>query len=353
MEQPRTAPYTIAEFMQWRRDNQIILTPKFQRGNVWKPKAKSYLIDSILRSMPIPPIFLRMTIDPLSQSVKREVVDGQQRLNSVFEFIDGGFPIAKEHHTKHGGSKYDSLPIDVKKSIMSYKLLVSELNDVTDKEVYDIFERINKYGEQLLPQELRNAKYFGKFKQSVYGIARDHLAFWTENRIFSNQQIAQMYDAELVSELLMTMAAGIRQTKAADIDKFYEEHEEEFAQESILTKQFRATIDTIGEIFEAGDLWESAFKRRPLFFSLFVAVYDAKYGLPKSTRAQFAINQKRAKVIRIGLLRMEQALLADPIPASHETFYKYARAATADPTKRRYRHEFIWKHALSPAVAVK
>src|SRR5574337_834555 len=78
--------YTIADFLKWHDDKELILNPNFQRGSVWSPQARSYLIDSILRGYPIPKLLLRTEVDRDTRRTKRDVVDGQQRLKTIIDF---------------------------------------------------------------------------------------------------------------------------------------------------------------------------------------------------------------------------------------------------------------------------
>ncbi|MBS3115477.1 DUF262 domain-containing protein, partial [Candidatus Woesearchaeota archaeon] len=89
--------YNIEDFREWSERGQLILNPKFQRRQVWTPSAKSFLIDTILRGDPIPKIFIRQNIDPSTKKSIREVVDGQQRLRTILDFIKDGFVISKIH----------------------------------------------------------------------------------------------------------------------------------------------------------------------------------------------------------------------------------------------------------------
>jgi uncharacterized protein with ParB-like and HNH nuclease domain len=80
--------YKISDFVNWQKNSELNLSPIFQRRAVWPKGAKSYLIDSVLRGLPIPPIILRelpAQVDTF-KSV-REVVDGQQRIRTVLSFI--------------------------------------------------------------------------------------------------------------------------------------------------------------------------------------------------------------------------------------------------------------------------
>src|SRR5690242_17497674 len=98
MQQPTAIQYPISDILEWEVSKKLVLTPKFQRRSVWIPKAKSFLIDTILRGMPIPPIFIRLRVDPIRQRSIREVIDGQQRLKTVLDFVGGGFPIMPIHN---------------------------------------------------------------------------------------------------------------------------------------------------------------------------------------------------------------------------------------------------------------
>jgi uncharacterized protein with ParB-like and HNH nuclease domain len=73
--------YRVVDFVSWQRAGGLELNPNFQRRPVWKKGAKSYLIDTILRGLPIPIIFLRdLRADLKTFKAKLYVVDGQQRI---------------------------------------------------------------------------------------------------------------------------------------------------------------------------------------------------------------------------------------------------------------------------------
>lgn len=72
--------YTVSDFIEWQAKKQLVLAPEFQRGSVWSPSAKVFLIDTILNDLPIPQVYFRTKLNPQTQTTLREVVDGQQRL---------------------------------------------------------------------------------------------------------------------------------------------------------------------------------------------------------------------------------------------------------------------------------
>jgi hypothetical protein len=80
--------YTVADFLGWMRTGELELSPSFQRRPVWQPTAKSYFIDTVVKGLPAPIIFLRERIDIETTRSIKEVVDGQQRLRTVLSFVD-------------------------------------------------------------------------------------------------------------------------------------------------------------------------------------------------------------------------------------------------------------------------
>lgn len=73
---PTKTVYTVSDFLDWQRNGTLELKPIFQRREVWSSKAKSLLIDSVVKGLPVPIIFLRKTQDLERLSSRLEVVDG-------------------------------------------------------------------------------------------------------------------------------------------------------------------------------------------------------------------------------------------------------------------------------------
>lgn len=86
MEEVRPLSYPINDFNNWHHRNELVLQPKFQRRRVWSDNARSSLIDTILRKLPIPKLYMREQIDIAGHRTLREIVDGQQRLAAVIDY---------------------------------------------------------------------------------------------------------------------------------------------------------------------------------------------------------------------------------------------------------------------------
>jgi hypothetical protein len=346
MQQPTAIQYPISDILEWAVSKKLVLTPKFQRRSVWIPKAKAFLIDTILRGMPIPPIFIRQRIDPIKQRAVREVIDGQQRLKAVLDFIGGEFSIMEIHNEEYGGYYYNDLPEAVRTSVLGYKFTVNVFDDISDNDVLNIFARINTYTVKLNAQELRNAQYFGLFRQTIYKLAHKHYAFWTKNKILSESQIARMGDAEFTSELVISIMDGIQQTKDSDINRYYREYDDVFERKSEIEKRFSDIIGLIADMLE-GELSNLEFKRIPVFYSLFVVLYDAKYGLPNSDQPRLRFTANEIRRIAGKIKEFNIPISSQEIPAEYQLFVEYTKLSTADVGKRRYRHNFLWDKVLS------
>jgi hypothetical protein len=275
-----TRNYSIRDFEEWRERGELILAPKFQRREVWNPKARSYLIDTILRGKPIPKVYMRQDINPTNRRVVREIVDGQQRLHTVLSFIKDGFKISKTHNEDYGGRYFSGLDEETQRDILKYEFVVDLLQDMPDNEVYDLFARINTYSEKLKDQELRNAKWFGEFKSAVYLLSKEFSTFFVANKIYSSKQILRMAEAEFISELLLAMEEGIRERSKSVIDGAYKNYDNTFASRRVYEKRFRETIDIIGGILGT-DLPQLELSSPRMFYPLFCAVYSSKFGMPR------------------------------------------------------------------------
>ena len=346
MQQPTAIQYPISDILEWEMSKKLVIAPKFQRRDVSIPKAKSYLIDTVIRCMPIPPIFIRQRVDPIKQISIREVIDGQQRIRAVLDFIKGEYPIMKSHNKDLGGLYYANLPEDIRRSFLGYKFVVNVFDDISDQEVLNIFARINTYTVKLNSQELRNAEFFGIFKQSIYSLAFQHYAFWVNNKILNDGQIARMGEVELVSELVVSMINGIQQTKAADLHKIYEMYDDDFPQKEQIDSQFPEVVNIIGDIFQS-TLSSSEFRRIPLFYSLFLVLYDAKFGLPEFNKPRLKLNSPEIRRVAGKLKNIDAIIKTKEVPEDYKQFIEFTRLSTADVGKRIYRHEFLWQKIFS------
>lgn len=349
METYKPRGYSVNDFLGWNAKSELILQPRFQRRAIWTAKARSYLIDTMVRQLPIPIIFLRQDVDPRTRRTVREVVDGQQRLRAIIDYAEGKFALLPSHNPEHGGLRFDELPPDVQHRLLDYEFSVVILVGATDADVLNVFSRLNSYTETLTPQEKLNAEFFGVFKRTVYDMGFSYLAFWRDNRILSDRQIVRMGEAELTSELVVAMLNGLQDGKKS-LRAFYKKYEDDFPHKQKVESRFRVVIKEIQAAFEDG-LQETAFSRKAMFYSLFCVIYDLLYGLPNSPTNRLQKTHgispaTRAKMSR-ALLRLSRSFNSkDPSVAD---LRQAAISQTDRIAPRTLRHERIWKTIL-PAL---
>jgi Protein of unknown function DUF262 len=279
LTKPDLSIYTPIDFLNWRESGMLEIAPEFQRRNVWTTAARSYLIDTIIQGLPIPPIYLRVTQSSDRRRIVRQVVDGQQRISAVLDYLDDSYAISRVIQSDYSGKFFSELPDSVKDSITNYGFICEVMSGVSDAEILEIFARLNTYSIPLSSQELRNGNYFGYFKQSAYSLAYEHVEFWRRNRIFTERGIARMLEVELTSELLIAEIDG-PQDKKNSITRFYAQYDQEFPERNRLEHEFRSIIDDISE--SLGEMLKGTpFNRVPIFYSLFCALYHRRFGMPK------------------------------------------------------------------------
>lgn len=337
--------YSINDFIEWNESDQLVLSPKFQRKEVWSEKAKSYLIDTIIRGKPIPKVFIRQILNAMSRKTTREVVDGQQRLRAIISYMNDGFVISKTHNNKFGGlyfSELSSVDPDIQNELLNYEISVDLLTNMSDGDVLDIFARLNSYAVPLNEQEKIHAKHFSLFKLMIEDTAHELHDFWVDNKIISNPKILRMEDVALCSELYIGMLDGIQTKKS--VSKYYEKYEKDDIddlQHQDLKNQFLNVIDVISEVF-SGNLKSSNFRRIHVFYSLFLSIYHLIYGL-KDEPSPPQVDLSKLKRIENNLSHVD-ALFEDATEVDNDEdiqFINDCRRATTDKTVRVRRSQYL------------
>lgn len=158
----------VIDFIQGDNPDRVWgnLRPEYQRRLRWDNKKKSKLIESFIMNVPVPPVFL------YEKCLGRfEVMDGQQRLNTISEFLSGSFALeGLDIWQALNGRTYSELPPLIRRGIERAKLsaitLMSDSSSVEEDNLdlrAQVFERLNTGGERLNAQELRNSLYSGSF----------------------------------------------------------------------------------------------------------------------------------------------------------------------------------------------
>jgi hypothetical protein len=277
MDNAPPTTHRISEFHKWNKEGRLDLKPPYQRKPVWTLKNKSFLMDTILSGLPVPEIYMQVITSPKGDT-RYEIVDGQQRLRAILEFIDGKYSILDDEETPdYRGKEFAELSDGDKGNFWSYPLVVRELKTNKEIEVRGIFKRLNKNVVPLTAQELRHSTYTGLFIKLVEDLADKE--FWTENKIVTPAHIRRMRDVEFVSELLVGIMNGA-QDGTKILDSYYSLYDLDFKERDKFEKNFRK-IQQFVEVL-MGDLRGTSWNNKGDFYGLFLATGEIlnEYNIP-------------------------------------------------------------------------
>ena len=346
--------YSIADVSEWYGNGLLELSPEFQRRSVWTEKAKSYLIDTIIRGKPIPKLLITQRLE--GRRNVRVVIDGQQRVRAILGFIDGDFRISRAHNRDLARLTYEGLPKELQDDFLTYELGVDLLFDPSYEDTLDIFTRINSYTVNLNRQERINAQYVGYFKQYVYRYGLRYVRYFIEGRIMNKERVSRMAEAELSADLFMALIDGVQTNK--NVEQYYKRYEEVMGPLDSAAEQFDSIMSYVGTIYPPQELAHTNWSRVPLFYTLFTSIGHCLYGLQEldpDARARItkdSIGRVRVRLDEINARYDEVAKDAgnENYPEDYKHFVDVSRRRTADTRSRIDRGNFVCRK-LKEALA--
>jgi hypothetical protein len=308
---PKPNTLAVSWFYGEKQKETLILQPKYQRNPIWSIGQKCFLIDSLISGCPIPQVYINIKTVGAVRDKKTlyEVVDGQQRLRAILEFLADTWPLiataakaypVSEEYKPHVDKKYTELPERLQNAIWDYPIAVQEIRGWDDSEIRSMFRRLNYVNERLNSQELRHSQYFGEFNEAVEHLAKD--SFWDVIHLFTRRDSARMRDVEFVSELFVIIIDGL-QDQQQTLDKFYADYDVVFPKKSRYLTKFRQTIESLSTIQSA--IEGSRFTKRADFYALFAAVT--------------ALNENESSAVDLKLAAKKLAKLAQALDQPPDT----------------------------------
>lgn len=178
-----TYDLSVKELLSMVNDGLINIAPNYQRQFRWDDERQSSLIESLFLGIPVPSLFMATNADGTW-----ELIDGVQRVSTMICFA-GDDKVREKVNAKHVESlklkglsklvnfndkRFSDLPIGVQNKFKLTSIKVTTLSDKSDKNVrFDLFERLNRGGITLTPQEIRSCVYRGGFNDFLKELSQD------------------------------------------------------------------------------------------------------------------------------------------------------------------------------------
>ena len=269
--------YSIMEIISMLGRHELVVNLEYQRGSgIWPRGASSYFIDTILEEYPFPKIYMYEFINKDERSVKREIVDGQQRINAIRRFADNKLVLGKE--SSYPGKKFQDLDDETHEKFFAYSVSVDVIRNAKRSEILQMFRRMNAYTLPLNEAEKRHSSFQGEFKWFVNNIA-DHLnEFFVEFGVFTSREIVRMSDAALIADCIVAIENGIVSASPTGLRTLYKNNDEEFQNAERYGTMLKDTFDYIAENF--GELRKTFMMKPYALHSLITALIHCRFGIP-------------------------------------------------------------------------
>lgn len=270
----------ISDIYNMMKSGELTINRSYQRGKgLWPNNARSYFIDTILNGFPFPKVVIRQTVDLETKKTKREIIDGQQRLTTIRDFVNNKYKLSSVSK-RFEGCYYEDLPEGVPEEFLAYEVSIDNIVTATKEEILEVFRRINSYTLPLNTSEKRHATFQGDFKWFISDFTDYTTPFFEKYSVLSIRDISRMLDADLITECCQLKVDGIQNRSAKKLDDLYKRFDDKLPikdelEESIMSS-FNFIKDNLGQVFEECKV------QSYLFYSLMGALLFNKYGIPDS-----------------------------------------------------------------------
>ena len=258
----------LLELFNMMKEGSLILKPSFQRKLVWNDNHKENFIDTILNGLPFPEIYLADgEIDLETQKSKTLVVDGQQRLSTIYKYIIGSteFQIRRI-------KTFSELTKAEKTSFYDYKIVIRDLGRIAEESVIDIFRRINSVQYALNAMEIRNALYEGEFISTAKDIV-DKNKFIKDLDVFTESEFTRMKDIEFILLIMATIEEKGYFSRVTEIENYVKKYDTEYPNKDWMIDNFNDIINLIIKCkLEPDSIWF----RKSSFFTLVIELFKFK-----------------------------------------------------------------------------
>ncbi|SKA46712.1 Protein of unknown function DUF262 [Chitinophaga eiseniae] len=339
---------------------ELETSPRFQRKLVWRKQHKFNFIDTILNNYPFPEIYISQgELDTEKMTIVDNVVDGQQRLNTIIDYIDEKGVFSQD---KIPVPKFSELEREAKEGFLNYEVSVRYLKNVNRDQVGEIFRRINSTEYSLNTTEIKNAEWgdseFICFAKQIvekeldgvdidlvaYKLNANHrkqfLDFFHLNEIFSENDINRMLSLQFIMTLVATLCEEQYFNRNLRVQHYVETYFDEFSLAPEVEERLLKTVVFIESLkLPPRSYWFN----KANIFTLIVELY--KY------ETSFIDTQCLVNKLRLLEIENNQYILDlsennhSEIPQDRIRYFETAKEGVNEKSSREYRggivNEFI------------
>jgi hypothetical protein len=278
------------------KEGTLIIDNTYQRRSVWGERDRIRLVETILLNLVIPELFFwKASTDPDSGQSITHIVDGQQRINAIIDYIDGKFKLKEAHlldreaKEKWANKTFIQLSPDEKTTIWNYQFMIIEIDPTASRDdIVNMFRRLNLTDYNLNDQERRNSMH-GEFAVLARELSEN--GFWEKHRLFNITNIKRMKDVEFCATIILLCRNGIiDQTDQKALNQAYEDFQENYTS----AEADKATINEAIAVVDTFiiDQTKRFLQRKAQLYTLFsIAFYSIREKKPlvDSHRHQFQL----------------------------------------------------------------
>lgn len=268
---------TIHEINRDFTEGKLFADPSYQRRKVWNDQDKVRLIETILVELVMPEVFFWTTDrDPDTGIACTHIVDGQQRINAIVDYIGGEYVLNDKYLMNDeikafcGKKSFKQLDQIYKNKIWEYPISIVEIDsECTMVEIKELFYRLNLTNYSLNQQEKRNSR------DSAFGDKSEALStydFWKKTKLFSSADARRMKDVEYCCSIYILANEGIvDQTNDTKINNYYDDYKEDFDADNKLKSRILRAMSVIEDILDKTTV--SFISKKAQMYTLFCVVF--------------------------------------------------------------------------------
>lgn len=336
------------------KNGDLIVDTSYQRRSVWIERDKIRLIETILIGLIIPEVyFWDAETNPNTGKTVTHIVDGQQRINAIAEFIGNEFKLSKEHlidesiKEKYGDKYFDALNDDDKVLIWTFNLSIVHIKDKNQDEIRSIFYRLNLTNYSLNDQEKRHSNTWGLFSDLTHDIAE--LSFWDEYNLFNYGDVRRMKDEEFCSSLILLARKGIiNQTNQNPLNEAYSDYASYYPEYENDKKRILEWIEKFKVFYSQEN--RSFMRKRTQLYTVFCLM---DYLTEEKIEIEEIIIQRFSEFIQRYNLFENSVNTEDEMSPENEAIKKYKLASSEGVNKiknRKLRFEILKSYVLDNTI---